>query len=104
MASWAKYLTSMSWSAANFSNTGFTSVCRELAKDKSRVFKRGLVWSFPKREHKRNVQEDVLAVQNRTDLLQRLGHVEAHISHLIVGHFQDDGEHVLGGDLLTARL
>lgn len=50
------------------------------------------------------MQEDVLAVQNRTDLLQRLSHVEAHVSHLIVGHFQDDGEHVLGGDLLTARL
>lgn len=50
------------------------------------------------------MQEDALAVQNRTDLLQRLGHVEAHVRHLIVGHFQDDRKHVLGGDLLAARL
>lgn len=64
----------------------------------SSPFQRGIAKKYV------HVREDILAVQDGADLLQRLGHVEAHVSHLVVGHFQDDGEHVLGGDLLAARL
>lgn len=47
---------------------------------------------------------DLLVVQDGADLLQRFGHVEAHVGHLVVGHLQDHRQHLLGGDVLTARL
>lgn len=97
MASWAKYLTSMSESVASFSSTGFTSVWRALKQTKSIVYER---FHFIVKDALRLA--DVLAVEDRANLLQGLGHIEADISHLVVGHLQDHGQHLLCGDLLTA--
>lgn len=49
-------------------------------------------------------RRDVLAVEDGADLLKGLGHVEAHVGHLVVGHLDDDWEHLLSGDLLAAGL
>ena len=46
-------------------------------------------------------EEDLLAVQDRADLLEGLGHIEAHIGHLVVGHLEDHGQHMLSGDVLA---
>lgn len=47
---------------------------------------------------------DVLAVQDGADLLEGLGHIEAHIGHLVVGHLEDHGQHLLSGDVLATDL
>lgn len=48
--------------------------------------------------------DDILAIKDGANLLQGLGHVEADVGHLVVGHFEDHRQHLLGGDLLTTRL
>ena len=45
-----------------------------------------------------------LAVKDRSDLLEGLGHVEADVGHLVVGHLEDHRQHLLGGDVLAAGL
>lgn len=50
------------------------------------------------------VDEDLPAVQDRAYLLEGLGHIEAHIGHLVVGHLEDHGQHLLSGDVLATDL
>ena len=45
-----------------------------------------------------------LAVKDRSDLLEGLGHVEADVGHLVVGHLEDHRQHLLGGNVLAAGL
>lgn len=42
--------------------------------------------------------------QNVPDLLQGLGHVEAHVGHLVAGHLQHHRQHVLSGDVRAAHV
>lgn len=98
-ASWAKYLTSMSVSVVSFSSTGLTSVCRVLKRDKHTL----LLERDSQRPRSRGRAGDLQAVEDGSDLLEGLGHVEAHVGHLVIGHLQDHGQHLLGGDFLSAR-
>lgn len=45
---------------------------------------------------------DVQAVEDGPNLLEGLGHVEADVGHLVIGHLQDHWQHLLGGDFLPA--
>lgn len=51
-----------------------------------------------------NVDDHIPAVQHRSNLLKRLGHIEANIGYLVVGHLQNYREHVFGGNLLPTHL
>lgn len=51
-----------------------------------------------------NVDEHVLAVQHRSNLLKRLGHIEAYIGYLVIGHLENYRKHVFGGNLLSTHL
>lgn len=51
----------------------------------------------------RAARTDVQAVEDGADLLEGLGHVEADVGHLVVGHLQDHWQHLLCGDFLPAR-
>lgn len=44
------------------------------------------------------------AVQHRSDLLKRLGHVEAYVGYLVIRHLQNYREHVFGGNVLSTHL
>lgn len=97
MASWAKYLTSMSVSWANFSSTGFTSSCRVLGG--GRVISVCVcVGCVREGEAVLRGSEDV------ADLLEGLGHVEADVGHLVAGHLEHHRQHVLSGDVRAAHI
>lgn len=45
--------------------------------------------------------DDLQAFKDGTDLLEGLGHVEADVGHLVIGHLEDHWQHLLCGDFLT---
>lgn len=50
------------------------------------------------------MDKHILAVQHRSNLLKRLGHIEAYIGYLVIGHLENYRKHVFGGNLLSTRL
>lgn len=42
------------------------------------------------RKHLMQKDDNILAVEDGADLLKGFSHVEAYVSHLVVGHLEDD--------------
>lgn len=114
IASWAKYLTSMSVSVASFSSTGFTSVWRALwDKDRWELLNKlsmlVLFFFFSVIAYLCHCwqktcdadKDNILAVKDGANLLKGLGHIEAYIGHLVIGHLEDHWQHLLSGDFLA---
>lgn len=53
------------------------------------------------REKTSGARKDILLVEDRADLLKGLGHIEPYVGHLVIGHFENHWQHLLGGDFLT---
>lgn len=70
-------------------------------KGAERKEKQGLDFPFWIRKSAAAVRtDDVQAVEDGSDLLEGLGHVEADVGHLVIGHLQDHRQHLLCGDFL----
>lgn len=46
-------------------------------------------------------KDNILAVKDGANLLKGLGHIEAYIGHLVIGHLEDHWQHLLSGDFLA---